>query len=261
MFKTLFQLGAKPVNLALCNAVLIVILITLNIYFQAFCIPSGWAIVLLSVCFSNTIVYPLPQLQRHAALTGFINGLSFVTFLYCILFLEHINLAGLILLPLGIGLIILAPHFFVLQLFWKNVVRPVSAAARSAFLLALVLCIFAALCIGKMYGKAVVSLQRFRASHYTELDKSFMTEKILGMHFIYHTRVCEFDGWRPPIHEPILVIGLWMNHRLDPLPVSLEQRLYLYRHWYPEKPYKFPCSCGKMYSEAYHKDQLWNTAF
>ena len=68
--------------------------------------------------------------------------------------------------------------------------------------------------------------------------------KILGMHFIYHTRFCEFDGWRPPKHEPIMVIGMWLNNRLDPLEVDLKTRLELYKKFFPDKKYKFDCSDG-----------------
>ena len=84
-----------------------------------------------------------------------------------------------------------------------------------------------------------------------------MTEKIIGMHFIYHTRFCEFDGWRPPIHEPILVIGMWLNNRYDPLNVDLKTRLDLYRKFFPENKFKFDCSCGIEYSEDYINDNLW----
>lgn len=84
-----------------------------------------------------------------------------------------------------------------------------------------------------------------------------MTEKILGMHFIYHTRYCEFDGWRPPKHEPIIVIGMWLNNRIDPLNVDLETRLKLYKTFFPDNKYKFDCSCGLQYSNNYHYDDLW----
>jgi len=84
-----------------------------------------------------------------------------------------------------------------------------------------------------------------------------MTEKILGMHFIYHTRFCEFDGWRPPKHEPILVIGMWLNGREEPLKVDLKKRIELYKKFFPDNKYKFECSCGYMYSENYHNDEIW----
>jgi hypothetical protein len=106
-------------------------------------------------------------------------------------------------------------------------------------------------------GKTIHAIDKFKESNYTQLEKSFMTEKILGMHFIYHTRFCEFDGWRPPKHEPIIVIGMWLNNRIDPLHVDLEKRLELYKKYFPDKNYKFECSCGIEYRQDYHNDKLW----
>ena len=84
-----------------------------------------------------------------------------------------------------------------------------------------------------------------------------MTEKILGMHFKYHTRFCEFDGWRPPIHEPMLILGLWLNKRADPIELNLKQRLELYKKVYPHNKVKFKCSCAYLYRQSYHQDLLW----
>lgn len=101
-------------------------------------------------------------------------------------------------------------------------------------------------------------MEAFEKSNFKTLEKNFMTEKILGMHFIYHTRYCEFDGWRPPKHEPILVIGMWLNNRKDPLSLNLEKRLELYKKFFPNKTYKFECSCGYQYRADYHNSPFWS---
>lgn len=111
--------------------------------------------------------------------------------------------------------------------------------------------------VGFKYDEAMKEIYEFEESNYQVLDKNFMTEKILGMHFIYHTRFCEYDGWRPPKHEPLLVIGMWLNNRKDPLLVSLEKRVELYRKFFPEKRVKFDCSCARQYEELYFNDSLW----
>jgi len=59
------------------------------------------------------------------------------------------------------------------------------------------------------------------------------------MHFIYHTKYCWYDGWRSPKHELILVLGMWLNGRNDPLDVSLEKRVRLYKEFFPERKIKF----------------------
>ena len=257
MLKRIYKHFSKPTNLATLNAVLIAILIAFNLYFQAFCIPTTWTIFVLAVCFANTILYSILDKTRFTPLTSFINGITLFVFIYCVIFLEHINLLGLVMITVGLGLVIFIPHFFILQLIWKHLIKPTVKTSRYYFLTAIVLCIGTVIYIGQEYKKAVNSIEKFKVSSYTELDKNFMTEKILGMHFIYHTRYYEFDGWRPPKHEPIMVIGMWFNHRLDPLKVDLKTRLELYRKFFPDNKYKFDCSCGIEYRQDYHNDDLW----
>ncbi len=258
MLKRIYKTLSKPINLAVLNAVFIAVIIAFNIYFQAFCIPTTWTIILLSICFSDMILYPLLETSRWAAVSSFINGISLMIFIYCVIFLEHINVLGLMFSLVGIGLVVFIPHFFVIQLLRKNYIRPARKSSRYFFLSGVFACIVAIVFIGHEYKMAMSSIEKFKASNYKELDKTFMTEKILGMHFIYHTRYCEYDGWRPPKHEPILVIGMWLNNRVDPLAnVDLKTRLQLYKQFFPENQYKFDCSCGIEYNDDYHRDNLW----
>ncbi len=257
MIQRIYKHFYKPSNLAILNGVLIAILLAFNTYFQAFCIPTTWTIIALVVCFANTIFYPILANTQLVPLTSFINGITLFIFIYCVIFLEYMNLLGLIMIIAGLGLVTFIPHFFIIQLMWKNLIKPTVKASRYYFLTAIILCIGTVLYIGHDYNKAINSIEKFKASNYKELDKNFMTEKILGMHFIYHTRYCEFDGWRPPKHEPIIVIGMWLNNRLDPLKVDLKTRLELYKKFFPNNQYKFDCSCGIEYRQNYHSDELW----
>lgn len=257
MLKIFTKQFYTPTNLSIINGVLIAIIIGFNIYFQAFCIPTPWAIIVLSICFANTIFYPLLEKTKLAPLTSFINGISFFVFIYCVIFLEEINFFGIVLIIIGIGLAIFIPHFFILQILWKCVFKPKVKETRHYFFAAIILCIGIVIYIGQYYKNAVISIEKFKKSNYTVLDKTFMNEKILGMHFIYHTRFCEYDGWRPPKHEPILVIGMWLNGRYDPLEMDLKNRLELYKKFFPNNKYKFDCSCGLEYRYDYHSDNLW----
>ncbi len=257
MLIRIYRYFSKPIHLVVLNALLIAILIVLNLYFQAFCIPSTWAILVLIICFANMILSPLIVSQKILLISSFINGVSLFVFGYFIVFLDQMNIFGLFLILMVIGLVVFIPHFFVLQLIWRNLYKPKTNNARNSFLLAVILCITTMFYVGYQYKKAVVSIDKFIKSDYTQLDKNFITEKILGMHFIYHTRFCEYDGWRPPIHEPILIIGMWMNNQHDQLSIDLKTRLEFYKKFFPEKVYKFECSCAIEYSESYHNDALW----
>lgn len=257
MIKRVYGYFSKSKNLMILNGVLILISIAFNVCYQVFCIPTTWTIVVLSICFTNTILYPILDKTKLSPLTSFINGVTLFVFIYCIIFMEDLNLLGFIMIILGVGLITFIPHFFIVQLLWKNVFRPTVKSSRYYFLSAIILCIGIVIYIGNSYKKGIDSIEKFKETNYTELEKNFMTEKILGMHFIYHTRFCEYDGWRPPKHDLILVIGMWLNQRIDPLKVDLKTRLRLYKKFFKENKYKFDCSCAIEYSNEYHNDYLW----
>lgn len=257
MIKKLYIYFSKPRHLSLLNASLIALLVISNWYFQAFCIPTTWTIIVLAICFVNTIISPLFTDTRIAPISSFISGISLFVFLYCVLFLEWMNTVAFPLILIGIGLVLLIPHFFIVQLVWRNGFKPRVKNVRYSFLTAIVLCIGTVLFVGNEYKKAMNEIEKFESSNFTVLEKNFMTEKILGMHFIYHTRIDIYDGWRPPKHEPILVVGMWMNNRIDPLNVDLASRLALYKQFFPENKYKFECSCGMLYRESYHNSDLW----
>ena len=91
--------------------------------------------------------------------------------------------------------------------------------------------------------------------------KNPMTERILGMHFRYHTRICIFDGWRPPLHDPAMVLGMFLNGGCDPLcGMDLEERVALYHAFYPTKSVTAPCACSlESRRNGYFTDPLWKT--
>ena len=258
IIKKIYVFFSKPLRLMVLNGILIAIAIYTNFNYQAFCNPTPWAIVIIAICLTNTILYPILEKTKLAPLTSFINGISLCLFIYCVIFIGEWNFSGLLVLFIGIiGLALYIPHFFVTQLIWKNIYKQSIKSLRYYFRASIILCIGIVIYIGQDYRKAVHSIERCIETNYQELDRNFMTEKILGMHFIYHTSYCPYDGWRPPKHEPILVIGRWLNLCADPLHgMDLKKRLELYKKFFPNHKYKFDCACGK-YGGAYHSDDLW----
>lgn len=166
MIARLFKFYSIPTNLVILNGILISILIGLNIFFQAFCIPTTWAIIILSICFLNTILYPFLERTIFLPMTSFINGVTCFVFIYCILFFEHMNGYGIVFAILGIGLVIYIPHFFAIQLLMRNLIRPNFVSSRKYFIIALFICIIAIFYIGYAYKKAIVSIEKFEA-HYS----------------------------------------------------------------------------------------------
>jgi hypothetical protein len=260
MLRRIFDHLDNTGKLVIVNAVMILALIFANALWQIMCVPTTWAKAVLCVCFANTMLFPL--FYHNKALrnvSAFLSGISFCVFLYCVLFMEQLNFYALLLLIFAVGIFGFIPHILAFELLWVNLIKPKYSQIRLYFLSAVILCAAVAVTAGIMYCRAINDIQKFEASGYTTLNRTFMTEKILGMHFIYHTRYCEYDGWRPPKHEPLLILGMWLNGRYDPMHVDLEQRLKLYRKFFPGREYKSDCSCAIRYSDDYFNDSLWKT--
>ena len=260
MVNRLKRFFLNETNIVILNAIILVFGIAGNLFFQIFCIPTNWAIVVIVICFTNSIIHPILNKKKELRpITSLINGVSFCFFIYCIIFLGLSILFGIIaIIFFGLGLIAFIPHYFALQLFWKEIVKSKSKIGKTFFILGILISLSLVINSNLKFKEALVDVEKFKNSNYEELNTTFMTEKILGMGLIYHVELCLYDGWRPPKHEPMLNIGLWLNNGLDPLKnMTLEKRLALYKQFFPEKKVKFNCSCAIEYSKSYHEDSLW----
>lgn len=259
MKKRIANYFANPVRMSILNGVLLAIAIVFNAYVQVFCIPVNWAVLVLIISFTNSIFFPiLIKKEKYLPIVSFINGISFCVFIYCVIFLEHMNYWGLIMIiAFGIGLITFIPHFFAIQLLWKGFIKQPSKIGKRFFMLGIAISIFISIFSSWQYRKAIDDMKDFEKSGFKELHKTFMTERMLGIGIIYHTAFCEFDGWRPPKHDPILNIGHWLNGSNYPINLSLKNRVNYHRIFFPNKKVKFNCSCAYQYKEVYHNDEIW----
>jgi len=265
MFKKIFRFFSSPPVLSLFNFLLIAILIAGNAYWPVACVPTPWAIVALSVCFLSVIIYPLVKSTSLSSVLSLINGISFFTFIYLVIFLSSMNVFGLMLILVGIGLLAFIPHFFIGQLIRNYLLKPKHPMQKKLFVSGFTFSILLMLFSGITYYRSANKIIEAQQKSFSSIEKNFMTEKILGMHFIYHTRYCFYDGWRPPKHEPLMVMGMWLNGyspmgnglNADPLHIDLEERIALYKRVYPENKIKFDCACSYKNHLSYHRDTIW----
>ena len=83
------------------------------------------------------------------------------------------------------------------------------------------------------------------------LPYGYFTERRLGLCWKYHTNV-EFvnDGWRPPMHDPFLVIALWFpfdvieQKQRSFWPVYMQDAIKYYHLKFPDKALKTWCPCS-----------------
>lgn len=227
----------------LFNVLLVGVCIVGNCVTNAgFCRPVAWAAVLQGVCFLNIIFFTRVERTRLRGVNALLCGISTGVFTYWCLFLE----AWLLLMPI--------PLWFLFLLVWRNLIHPVSVRLRVWYLAGMLLCVlFAVVCMME-YRSACKAYDEGRVP-----NANPMTERIAGMHFLYHTCICIYDGWRPPLHDPALVLGMRLNGRRDPLQgMELKDRVELYRRLYPDRPVVLPCACClESAINGYSTDSLW----
>ena len=230
------------------NIILIAISIWLNItYNGGFCVFVPWAMAIQIICFVNIFTFTWLERTRFWQVNALLCGISTGVFFYWMLF----AIPEWFLVPLfSISI------WFLLLLIWRNAVHPIRKHIRIWYFIGVAVCVLFAIVSAILFSTAAKKIKQ------GEYDtKNPMTERILGMHFRYHTRICIFDGWRPPLHDPAMVIGMRLTGDNDPLEgMTLESRLQLYHEVYPSLPVKNHCACSLESAEnGYFEDYLWKS--
>lgn len=260
------------------NTAVIVTCCYFNIRRQLFCIPVPWTLLILGlfcICF-----LALPFANKNSKIFPFISffsGLGFFIALYILFFGGFAYLiftAFNLIIAFGLFfpliwllkkrfdknylnalwyyvLFVFAPFFLIWQLLLLlktlNTRFHKTLYISSSFVVLIISLVF----VYQMnfIFKKVASSKNVESELQT-LNKNpvnnYLTELILGAHWKYHTEFCEYDGWRPPFHDPVLVIS---NKVLFPYQhfakgTTLYYNLDLYKKLYPDNPTKFNCRCG-----------------
>ena len=273
-------LRIRPQRLAYLNAAVLVAAVVGNTYFQVFCRPVPWALVVTGVCFVALALMPVWWASgRWPRLGGFAWGVGFCVLLYCHVFLEGIALLGVLLIPaFGLGFVLLGLLLLTAQAVYFGLIRP---PHRIGFVGGVVVCVLVAAIATHDYRRAVSDVAGFSETEGSRQQSEswrwradtvsyagvgdgapltgYMRERILGIGFLYHTRVCYYDGWRPPLHDPLLNVAIRFSGGADPVTgATLRRRISLYRERYPGRPVKLDCACAREERERYHTDPiLW----
>lgn len=215
-----------------------------------------WAAILFSYCLIFYVASYFIDKRKIEIIWGLSSGLFVVVFTYLVFFTLHLNDFILIIIPAGFVF-----YLYVTHLMGRVLYECFSKGTRKTkifFFIPIVIGISVMFVTGLKYSTSAKIIEQSKTENYENLPKDFMTEHIVGMHFKYYSEICLYDGWRPPIHEPLLVMGLWMNGMEDPLSqLSLKERLHLYKQVFPEKPYKMKCGCEYGDNQKYNTDELW----
>ncbi len=268
-----------PPKLAYWNLALCAVAVWANTYYQAFCRPVTWATIALVVAFTPVVLHPLlrAHAERWRVPIHFLFGIAACICVYCILFIGLMNLGALLgLLGHPILLLLYLPHFLLWQILIHRRRTP-DPSARRAFRSGIALCLTVAIGAGIWFRVEHPSVEAALSDpeRSSSIRPSYMTERMLGMHFKYHTALNLFDGWRPPLHDPLIVTAIWLNYPLMDSPTArefrrtllrgggpffvmgpwrIDKRIAVYKRVFPGRPIRQSCSCAKEYGEVYAND-------
>ena len=225
----------------------IVFLATLfNILFNGgFCVFVPWAMIVQILCFLSIIAFTWIEDTRIWQINAFVCGISIGVYFYWAAFSFAEPFVPLF--PISL--------WFLSLLIWRNLVHPIRKHIRLWFLAGIFVCVVFAIICALTFSQAAEKIKK------GEFDtQNPMTERIVGMHFRYHTRICIYDGWRPPLHDPAMILGMRLTGDQDPLAgTSLKERVALYHRLFPTLPVKARCACCvQSKEEGYFEDSLWD---
>ena len=251
---------------------------------QVICQPVLWAAVVLISSVGAFLVWPWlagwPSVVRYMAL--FLQGILVPVCVYCILFMH----------PGALVLGILFFFFLLPMLAWVPVVfagqalrrawRSDLPGARIIFALGMMPLLVAQAWAEQQYRAieaAVAQLpqnqRRDAAALVRVVPRTYVAERLAGTLFKYHNyEESVLDGWRPPLHDPLVNISLWMRGgmaytkpgareanplllgyrdvRWKELVTSTDSQAAFYHRLFPTLPIKTECVCNHTYDgESY----------
>ncbi len=229
---------------------------------QVFCMPVLYAAVMCVIFFFAILVFPFVKVNWVKNGLYFLLGTGVPICVYCIMFLgdphkRMANYIGFILeiLLLGAGLLAFIPFYLLF-----HILKYYKEADRSGKMLLLLGISLPMIALGVYLFNlgAYFKLQDNIAKHSVNVDdyisrlpNNYFTERELGLCWKYHTNL-EYinDGWRPPLHDPFVVIGIWLMPLIAPrgIPVftisSDKESIKFYHRKFPERPLKECCPCS-----------------
>lgn len=223
---------------------------------QVFCQPVAWAGWVLGLSVGAFLGWPwlrgAPLGVRYGALA--LQGVAGVVCVYCAFFLWRTLPASLLLFWLVQPALGLLPYLFGWQLLRRVRETDLSGGAVVFGLGALALLppqLWVAgryQTIGHTANELRLKQELSVATLAEVLPQDYVTERVVGLYFRYHTEVNFYDGWRPPLHDPFLNVCYQVAG--DPLRIPFAARVALYRRLFPELPVKSDCSCAPYNSNA-----------
>jgi hypothetical protein len=224
--------------------------------FQVFCVPVIHAVIACILFFIAVAFLPFISHRTVKLLAYFLLGIGIPVCLYCIWFLMdfwedynpilyYILMYLLLALFFGLGLLAYIPVYLLYHIYryYRLGNRPQRIALISGCVLPFIALSIYLLEFKKQYKlfEAAVASEKIET-----LDRNYFTERLLGIGIKYHARLeFTYDGWRPPMHDPFLNLGIWL-YAGSFYPHRDIDRIHYYKLLFPNIPLKLNCPCSYM---------------
>ncbi|MDO7851151.1 hypothetical protein [Hymenobacter convexus] len=247
-------------------------------WFQGFCQPVEWAAWVLAVSTGAFLLWPFAKrVPGLNYLLLFLMGVHFTVCVYCALFINPLQLLSILLMAfLVFPLLLWVPVVFAVQAL-NRVHRSALPGARVVFGLGVLALLPVQLWAELRYREVETAVARLPwqqrhqvASLVGVVPRNYMAERLAGALFKYHNSPeFVFDGWRPPLHDPLVNICLWSRSGGgNPLLIdsaawrtpqtSADTQAAFYHQLFPDLPIKADCTCNHTHDgESYLEWQPW----
>ena len=239
------------------NIVLAALAYVANEYWiQGFCQPVEWAAWALALSTGAFLLWPWGrQVRGLNYLLALLMGVHLAVCIYCVLFSVGDLVMALFLFFLVLPLLLWVPVVFGVQAVGR-MVRSHSRGLQTVFLIGACALLPVQWWAEQQYRAieaAVATLppsQRHTAAALARVvPRTYMAERLAGALFKYHNYAeMQFDGWRPPLHDPLVNVSLWLHgaHGGNPLVVgAIDEQAAFYHQLFPALPIKADCTCNQ----------------
>ena len=229
---------------------------------QVFCQPVGWAALVLLGSVGAFLAWPwlptkAPAAVRYGALL--LQGAVAPVGAYCVWFLSpRLLLVSIFLFFIILPLLAWVPVLFVAQALWRGFTTTLPGG-RLVFALGVLGPLAAQVWAEGQYRAieaAVAQLppsrRRQPAALLAVVPRTYMAERLAGALFKYHNYYTSYDGWRPPLHDPLVNVCLWSRSGQnfeqpgvrEANPLLVHNQAAFYHALFPNLPIRADCVCA-----------------
>ena len=253
--------------------------ILLNFYaFQVFCRPVTYAANLCIAFYLAILILPFIKNKIIKIPFYFILGTGIPICLYCMIFIYDPwgglnaflgNLFIAFIFFLGLGIFAFIPVYLL-----YNIYKYFREAGKLGRTLVIVGCLTPLIILSIYLAQFKTNYNRYMNAYkkYGNTDSfanaipaNYFTERFLGIGFKYHTKLSLYDGWRPPLNDPFINIGLWIYGKSYYTPPvspyyyytnlrpgsnyqhfnpTLYHKIKFYHQLFPKLPIRANCPCS-----------------